>query len=1709
MSYEKFFYIYKKHGYGILKYYDRVLFIIKNMRNLYKKLTWYEIILLYIKWSLKIIIVPFIYIVNYQKKKYVKNYKQGIQGFRNNPMYTLIDKPQFKKDWKWKLHTILVTHKISYFLKHWRKHENTILEYFLKFKMAEVKWTNKNLYQDHFWKRWYYWFKVTKRSILDFLIDKFTIIEDTYIMFETALEMKNWSLWKRCKYAYHMYMLYRYAGDPNYVKNEQRISRRVLFYNRTKERRKLRFIYFVKGIINWLTYVTINKVVFTKIKGIKPKHVKSKRYKYVNYKIVKLDSIYHLGSYIESVPPQFWSLVIVYENYYRIIVRYIYQSPAYPFVKWEDYYQNRKEYKWLLGSNPYTAEVDYIDKKYIATEENNLDYSEIALHLDTKPYDPILRWILFLFEYGFCYEDMKNFSENIWVDVSMTHLLTYNKALDLYNFEIKEFEGKLQDNILFYKRAMFNLEKEKRKYEDDLYDLIKTNVEEKANNILPRILKKRHERTINVLAKGLANYEILNEDQKAFKKEQQKTLDYFFHKRSEFFESQGFSESMEVWKASKYTLHAEEKYYDIKRLEGTKINIINALKSCEDKDLDYTETYILSTLEDKFYVMCFDETLEEIISFLNIRIWKDLNKRLNKQNKKKNINYKHINIPYNSILPKINWDNPLINFSKKKYKNPYTIYEKAYNNQDIVFKELLCEPVYNRIANHLIYTYTIHGELITYSEKIKFNEKAKYFKRLSPYEDFHKNHKIFSWMNRISKEKVTLNYLRLNTKKKKKKWQDFINIISINNIKWTWAQWLGYADTTKEDTLLQNNIIVLNEKYRIWGVKRGPIRVKLPIELMVKSTFFKNWLLKSEFGNLEQRHFLLSSAMRPILKASLIWEVERKDIEARYGKPMKEIIEYVLKEGGKMGAEKQMADDYAYFMRSFIKSFRIFSKLYFVGMTNYSWDLIRYWDLWAGMDEYNKYIDQFYRLKQEEYIMHDPIAHMYLERLDHMIWVKYDPSNYYRFFNWQFRSYESYIYKIISIICVIWFLKIIIFWPGFYLRELFVLWTPITLCMYSWYLRKLLKDSKQIKAGKELYLYEFHVTKKLSKKQKKEYAKEWEDDRYEWVNIYYTDAEQKEVFGEKGPIYKWQLDEIWWKRRSHLTPYNSRAQYEHIMLVLKFIFVWWIVEWFGMYQFKYRNHWIWWDYFRYDEELLERVKKELPPEERPPLTYHDKNWTYDSWTRIESGGNIFSRWYENKYRAWQNRPFLELDYGHPFQKAFVKAKVPLDFQKGAKSITVHIGYADAEWFYFAFVSNLYIPDDVKRYKYFKNYFKRSHKLKYEDIVELNKTSFVSEDEMLEFASWREKYEIDYIGQFLFKIKYFFYDWIIGNIAGDKHKPSYTPVKAWFKFKKKMIDWYNYDINAHPWGNFVFDMKKKMAYILRLDQRRYEYKGDYNFKFFDYRKDFFEVKEKKPYNINFLQNKINAFKNESTLDVRSLVNISNEEKHLYVIYYNLSNYKVDRLIYFLTDMKGNKDWMFVVPPRHIYVWRYNKKLDRREDHIYDVWAIKGKPKDFIEAAENYLSLWLDIDEGYRQYAAELEDNALNKIPPTEPFMFFWKKTNMYYEINNYNLNFVVETGKAISEDMKNADILLYHNERVQSMWDHAYEVELYSKKCEVFINNIFKKVPSISKIESKYDLFMSVWKDDYFSIKIIKEIFNNLDFFEFFELLIKIIISIFF
>ena len=231
----------------------------------------------------KLLMLPFSYIIKHQQNKYVNNYKQGIQGFRDNPMYRIIDKPKKIINWKIKLHNILMKRLISKYLQYLLETQTHIIEMFFMYKILEAKWTKKNYYQDFFWRKWYWYIKKYKKKILDWFLEYILLIEESYQNFEEGVETQNWTLWERLKYSIYMYKMYNHVMTRIIQRD---ISRNIFFYKKAKERDKLIRIYFIKGIINWISYIIFNKVIFINIKDLKYKKIKYKKFEilYKKYK---------------------------------------------------------------------------------------------------------------------------------------------------------------------------------------------------------------------------------------------------------------------------------------------------------------------------------------------------------------------------------------------------------------------------------------------------------------------------------------------------------------------------------------------------------------------------------------------------------------------------------------------------------------------------------------------------------------------------------------------------------------------------------------------------------------------------------------------------------------------------------------------------------------------------------------------------------------------------------------------------------------------------------------------------------------------------------------------------------------------------------------------------------------------------------------------------------------------------------------------------------------------------------------------------------------------------------------------------------------------------------------------------------------------------------------------------------------------------------
>jgi len=184
----------------------------------------------------------------------------------------------------------------------------------------------------------------------------------------------------------------------------------------------------------------------------------------LKYYVKNIKGIIHISGYIEEVPPQFWALVIIYNKYYRYLLKYVYNDPAFP-KKWQENknLEYDKDYKWRLAAPEHNYDIPFYDRRFIAADMNSFHFKEFISSLANQPYDPLIRWILFLLEYGLSKEVLiekgnKIFMDNekdvwsVWSDISLPHLLTYNRNIDEYNYEIKEFNRLIQ-GIDFFKSS--------------------------------------------------------------------------------------------------------------------------------------------------------------------------------------------------------------------------------------------------------------------------------------------------------------------------------------------------------------------------------------------------------------------------------------------------------------------------------------------------------------------------------------------------------------------------------------------------------------------------------------------------------------------------------------------------------------------------------------------------------------------------------------------------------------------------------------------------------------------------------------------------------------------------------------------------------------------------------------------------------------------------------------------------------------------------------------------------------------------------------------------------------------------------------------------------------------------------------------------------------------------------------------------------------
>lgn len=1462
VDYPEFVKIYNQNFDLLKKYYLHIINFFKLSMDSAKKMKFKDFIILIIKTIIKtiwnLLILPFKFIIHHQKWKYIKNYKKGIQGFRDNSMYKIIDnpKPRKKDKWKIKLHNILMEKEISDYLKQLLYSTNLLIDVFFMYKIFEVKWTNKNYFQDFFWRKSYWVYKRAKETVLTYLIDIFVKIEENYATFEENIETKNWTLWERLKYAYHTHKLYKH-GTTRTI--QRRKSRDLFFYKKIKEKKKIMRIYLFKGLLNWLTYISMNKIIFTKVYGLKKKkyiykYMKSK-YRLTDIEIkTYTDRNIHITESLNNTPPQLWSLIIMYEMYYKGLLRYRYENDKYP-IKWEDNksLELQKEYKWRLAAPRHTFDIPFYDRRFIAADLNNYDFIEFIGTLASEPYDPLLRWIIFLLEYGLATEDIilagNNFWNTtdsisdytfIWADISLTQLLTYNKEVDQLKYEIKNFNRLMKNSSIIPRVLDHTLERDKGNYYFHRFRAVAGELLKETEDIMANMLKERRTIRAKMLHRALVRNKLKTKFEKDQEDAAEQEKEFYYAKKKEFFEDLLIEEFWD-WQAEYDEGTREEKYFNSRDIENiayeAQIQEEFFLKNCRDIDYKY--------LRNNIVLQSYDQTIEEIHYFLTFNVLKILEKESGIDKDQININFKNITIS-DEFVSKINYDTHLISkhkkvFNEKENKDEYEEYYE-YMNEKLEWETQKKEAIYGFMESNILNEFFEGGEVYTYDQKIEHNVEAAKIARRSVY--FHGQRILQTWMKILSKRNKTLKNIR--KKSIKKKIEVPLNVAYINNIKWTWEQWLIFSDVEPEDEMLKKNTLILNERMSLWNLKQTPVRMKLPVGLTAKVDEVKDYISVKEnyMSFLHHRHIMMLSDISPILKQGLVWEECKVMLEKRFNKNIQDLIIWLFTSEAYNRETFKIKQDYQFVFKNFIENYGVFHKLYFVGMPQYTWDLMRYHEAWMGRDEFPYH--QYYQLKQMEYLNHDPAAKKIVRSVDNLYLDKFSPISFVWFFKNQYYHYFLYhVYGFISFSSFIWAIKVLMYNPGEYVSENYILFTPLYLAILFWYLRRRVKEFKELKDSGELYLYRYHSSKRMDNSAKLKRKAYFERRKREWTEHFYDADKIEELFPEGIQSINTNLESDWWKYHTHRNKVSDAYFYHHAIFWSWFLGIHtWTFYW-GSYQFKYRNVWWLWDSYRYDEELVKMLREKglISDDIRAPKTYADRQWYYDSWTRLENGGNIYSRWYENIYRIRQGLPIKKLDYGHDWQVILPEdGFIYID----GKRYNFRGSNGDINWIVFSRFIEAFnaLPEEIKDFKKDLKGYVPSQKFSKWDIKNMptkrekiralraNITNrrkramfrhiFDTDDEDIFYRNLRKENftKLEELKESLKSWKFFIKEEIKKIYKGDRYIRKDHPRRRWAKLLYWIEDETGFQTLTNVYPRFLLDSWKKTRILIIKDKIRY-------------------------------------------------------------------------------------------------------------------------------------------------------------------------------------------------------------------------------------------------------------------------------------------------
>jgi len=134
--------------------------------------------------------------------------------------------------------------------------------------------------------------------------------------------------------------------------------------------------------------------------------------------------------------------------------------------------------------------------------------------------------------------------KEIWGDISVTHLLTYNEYLNAYEYEIKDY-NRLIKGFSFFRIAENSFDKDSKEHYDERFAMVSKNLAMKNKNILQSVLERRRLKSAEILHKALLRNVAMTPQERDAEMEELKEKDYFYSKKREFFDEMGIEHYMD------------------------------------------------------------------------------------------------------------------------------------------------------------------------------------------------------------------------------------------------------------------------------------------------------------------------------------------------------------------------------------------------------------------------------------------------------------------------------------------------------------------------------------------------------------------------------------------------------------------------------------------------------------------------------------------------------------------------------------------------------------------------------------------------------------------------------------------------------------------------------------------------------------------------------------------------------------------------------------------------------------------------------------------------------------------------------------------------------------------------------------------------------------------------------------------------------------